>query len=247
MKRLLACLILMTLGFCHAEVPKLFCEKPFTSATLAEAVNRYVAIGEEATIKELQQISSQENSKNEIFAGKGFSVNERVGWMCRILYEPKEPSLLIAKSGILIPEKTKPLRAPKFGVLSMPENTMPVEKWPLYPVAFSGSTYVVLKQGYTDSGTPEELAHYLAYCKSNGTFRKTPVLVPTKKQAEKDIAMLRQSEPWQAIKWEDNNGFSFPMGEQWTWAFIQNQAKAIPTQSIAARKPQTGPTVASLR
>ena len=224
--------MLMTLGFCRADVPKLFCEKSFNSATLAEAVNRYVAIGEAATIKELQQASSQESSHGEIFAGKGFSINERIGWVCRILYESRGHS---------------PLRAPKFGVLSMPENTMPAEKWPFYPVAFSGSTFVVLKQGYTHKGSPEGLAHYLAYCKNNGVFRKIPIPVPTQDQAEKDVVNLRQSEAWQAIKWEDNNGFSFPMGEQWTWAFIQKQAKAIPAPAIAAKKPQTGLTVASLR
>jgi hypothetical protein len=231
MKRLLAFLMLMTLGFCHAEVPKLFSEKPFTSATLAEAVNHYVAIGEAATIKELQQVSSQESSQKEFFAGKGFSVNERIGWVCRILYESQGHS---------------PLRAPEFGMLTMPEKTMPAEKWPFYPVALSGSTYVVLKQGYTDSGTPEGLAHYLEYCKNNGIFRKTPIPVPTKQQAERDVVNLRQSAPWQAIKWEDNDGFSFPMGEQWAWAFIQNQAKAIPAQVVASRKPQIGPTVAFL-
>jgi hypothetical protein len=233
MKRLLICLTSMVLGFCHAEVPKLFCEKSFTSATLAEAVNRYVAIGEVATIKELQQVALQEkNSHGELFAGKGFSVNERIGWVCRILYEPQGHS---------------PLRAPKFGVLAMPEKTMPAEKWPLYPLAFSGSTYVVLKQGYTASDMPEELTHYLAYCKNNGVFRKTPVPVPTKDQAEKDVANIRQSEPWKAIKWEDNDGFSFPMGEQWAWGFIQNQVKTLPNESIASQKSKTGITVASAR
>jgi hypothetical protein len=232
---LLIYLMLMTLGFCHAEVLKLFCEKSFTPATLAEAVNRYVAIGEAATIKELQQVSAQESSQKELFAGKGFSVNERVGWVCRILYEPRG---------------TSPLRPPKFGVLAMPEKTMPLQKWPLYPLTFSGSTYIVLKEGYTDNGTPEELTHYLAYCKNNGVFRQTPVPVPTKEQAEKDIASLRQSEPWKAIQWEDKDGFTYLMGEQWAWSFIQNQVKAIsvvPAETIAAKKSKADPAVASLR
>jgi hypothetical protein len=232
MKRLLTYLMLMTLGLCNAEVPKLFCEKPFTSATLAEAVNRYVAIGEDATIKELQQVSLREKTQKELFAGKGFSVDERIGWVCRILYEPRAHS---------------PLRAPKFGVLALPEKTMPADKWPLYPVAFSGSTYIVLKQGYTASGTPEELAHYLVYCKNNGVFRKTPVAVPTKEQAEKDVANLRQSEAWKAIQWEDPDGFSYPMGEQWAWSPIQNQVRLIPDESIARLKCKTDPTAVSLR
>jgi hypothetical protein len=233
MKRLLVYLMLMALGFCHAEVPKLFTEKLFTSATLAEAVNRYIAIGEVATIKELQQVSSQESSQTELFAGKGFSVNERIGWVCRILYEPRGRSSL---------------RAPKFGELAMPEKTMPAEKWPFYPVAFSGSTFVVLKEGYTEDRTPEELKHYLAYCKNNGVFRQVPIPVPTKEQAEKDVANLRQSDSWKAIKWENNGGFSYPMGEQFTLAFMQNQARLIPAP-VAAKKhqPKADPSVASLR
>jgi hypothetical protein len=233
MKRLLLYSFLMTLGLCHAELPKLFCEKPFSPATLAEAVNRYVAIGEDAAIKELQQASLQESSQTEFFAGKGYSVNERIGWVCRILYEPRGHS---------------PLRAPKFGVLALPEKTMPAENWPLYPVALSGSTYIVLKQGYTASGTPEELKHYLAYCKNNGVFRKTPVPVPTKEQAEQDVATLRQSASWKAIKWEDGRGFSFPMGEQWSWAFIQNQANGVPNELISAKKKsKADPTAVTFR
>lgn len=210
----------MMLGLAHGEVPKLFSQKSFTSANLAEAVNRYVAIGEAASVKELQQLAAQENGSAESFLGKGFSVSERIGWVCRILYESKGLS---------------PLRAPKFGVLPLPEKTMPVEKWPLFPVAVSGSTYVVLKQGYMPDGTPEEVTHYLAYCKKNGVFRTTSVEVPSKEQAERDIANLRQSAPWQAIQWECNDGFSYPMGEQLTWAFIKGQTKTIATETVAKR------------
>jgi hypothetical protein len=220
------------LGLAHADVSKLFSQKSFTSASLAEAVNRYVVIGETATIKELQQLSVQENSTEDFFAGKGFSVNERIGWVCRILYEPSGRS---------------PLRAPKFGVLPMPEKTMPAEKWPLFPVASSGSTYFVLKQGYVPNGTPEELTHYLAYCKRNGVFRNTQVAVPTKEQAETDAAALRQSLPWQAIQWENNDGFNFPMGEQLTFGFIQKQAKTIADEPVVKLNPKSDAAAVTLR
>ena len=155
MKRILICLTSMMLGLAHGEVPKLFSQKSFTSANLAEAVNRYVAIGEAASVKELQQLAAQENGSAESFLGKGFSVSERIGWVCRILYESKGLS---------------PLRAPKFGVLPLPEKTMPAEKWPLFPVAVSGSTYVVLKQGYMPDGTPEEVTHYLGVLQEERRF-----------------------------------------------------------------------------
>jgi hypothetical protein len=139
------------------------------------------------------------------------------------------------------------LRAPAFGVLSLPESTMPIENWPLFPVAVSGSTYIILKQGYTPAGQPEEVKHYIAYCKNNGIFRKTPVPVPTKEQAEKDIANLRQSAQWQVIQWEGNNGFSYPMGEQLTWAFIQSQAKTIVNESMVSQNTKNDSAVFSLR
>ncbi len=221
MKRILIYLMLMTMGICRAEIPKLFTEKPFNSVTLAEAVNHYVAIGETATIMELQQLAAQEKSDDNYFASHGYCLGERISWVCRILYEPRGHS---------------PLRGPKFGTLSIPERTMPLEKWPLYPLAISGSTYVVLNQSYTPKGKPEDVTHYLAYCKDSGVFRKNPVVVPTQEQAMKDAAALRKSEAWLAIKWRDDEGFSYPMGEQWTWGFIQNQAKGIPAESVAVKK-----------
>jgi hypothetical protein len=233
MKRIFFYLMLMTLGIGHAEVPKLLTERAFTSATLAEAVNHYVAIGEPAAIKELQQCAAEDAVHTAWISNRGFSVGERVGWICRILYEPKGHSTL---------------RAPKFGILNIPEKTMPADKWPLYPLALSGSTYLVLNQHYTPDGTPEEATHYLDYCRNNGVFRKSPVTVPTQEQAALDAAALRQTPAWKAIKWKDEDGYSYPMGEQFTWSFLQNQAKLIPVQ-VAEKKPQikAGPAIASVK
>jgi hypothetical protein len=232
MKRLLVCLTLMTLGLCQAEVPKLFTKRAFNSSGLAEAANHFIAIGEAATIEELEKVSLEDASHAGWISNRGFCESERIGWVCRILYEPKGKS---------------PLRAPAFGILSIPENTMPIEKWPLFPVALSGSTYVVLKQGYTSDSRPEELKHYMAYCKNNGVFRTAPIPVPTREQAEQDIANLRQSGQWQAIQWESNDGFSYPMGEQLTWGFIQSQTKTIANESIVKQNSKTDPAALSLR
>ncbi|MEJ0090226.1 MAG: hypothetical protein WDM80_10830 [Limisphaerales bacterium] len=111
---------------------------------------------------------------------------------------------------------------------------MPAEKWPLYPLALSGSTYVVLNERYTRKSTPETLKHYMEYCKANGAFRKAPVPVPTREQALADTEQLRQSALWKNIKWVDNGGIGFPWGEQRTWVFIQSQARNIP-EPISAK------------
>src|SRR5260221_2502354 len=88
MKRLLICLTSMMLGLAHGEVPKLFSQKSFTSANIAEAVNRYVAIGEAASAKEMEQLAAQENAEDGRVLGKVLNVNERIGWWCRIPYGP---------------------------------------------------------------------------------------------------------------------------------------------------------------
>ena len=252
MKRFLVYLMLMTLAVGHAELPKLLTERAFTSVTLAEAVNHYVAIGETATIKELQQASAAEKSQTELFQGKGFSVGERISWVCRILYdEPKQaPSTLVPKTGAVIPGAFIPLRAPRFGVLNIPQKSMPAEKWPLYPLALSGSTYLVLNQDYTPEGTPESVDHYLDYCQKNGVFRRSSIAVPTQEQAMQDAMALRQTAAWKAINWQgDGDGYTYPMGEQLTWSFLKNQARFIPNNQMIAKKtqPKVDASVASIQ
>lgn len=223
-------------GICQATIPKLLTERAFTSASLAEAVNHFVAIGEPATFKELDTFLADDSAHTNYLFDRGYNVNERIAWIFRILYEPKPGiPMLVPKTGVLVPGVVVPLRAPEFGSLDIPEGSMPAEKWPLYPVALSGSTYVVLKERYTAKGVPETINHYMEYCKDNGVFRTTPVPVPTREQALKDTKQLRQSTAWKSIAWVDNGGISFPLGEQWTWGFIQNQARTIPQTAIAKK------------
>jgi hypothetical protein len=214
MIRLFILLFVMTMGTVRADVPKLFRERAFTCVTLADAVNHFVGIGEDAAVKELDELAMQEVAdadQNRGFNIRGFSINERIGWVCRILFEPKNGPYI---------------RAPKFGKLDIPEKYMPISKWPLFPVVLSGSTYFVMAESYSDdNNTPEEPKHYIEYCRDNGNFRKTPVKIASKTQILKDAAALRQSAPWQDIQWLDDSGYSYPMGEQWTWAFIQKQVK----------------------
>ncbi|HUZ06775.1 MAG TPA: hypothetical protein VMV89_04735, partial [Candidatus Paceibacterota bacterium] len=136
-------LLVMTLGTVRAEVPKLFRERAFNCVTLADAVNHFVGLGEDAAVKELEQLSeveAAEAKKNRGFDTRGFSINERIGWVCRILFEPKDGTYI---------------RAPMFGKLDVPERYMPIAKWPLYPLALSGSTYFVLAESYSnDSHKP---------------------------------------------------------------------------------------------
>src|SRR4051794_22723937 len=133
--------------------------------------------------------------------------------MCRILYEPKGE---------------KPLRQPLFGALSLPYRTMPLERWPHYPLVLSGDTYFVLGDGYRLGGVPESVDEYLSYCQKEGTFRIRAVVVPSRAQALKDFRALTESERWKVIKWTDwrgDTGYTIP--ESWTLEALKAQAETI--------------------
>lgn len=208
MTRSVIVILLLTLQVTLGAVPRLFQEREFTAAAFAEAVNHFVALGEDAAVKELRGLAS--DPATEIY--REFSFSERVGWMCRVLFQPKSGNL----------------RPPRFGALLLPYNTMPDKNWPLYPVAASGSTYFVLSEGYLLAGMAEDPKAYIDYCRRTGVFRKKPVHVPTEVQALGDAATLRQSAAWKSIKWKDRGqGWNYTMDEEWTWEFIQKQAERI--------------------
>jgi hypothetical protein len=191
-----------------AEVPLLFRQRSFDAAHLAEAVNYFVALGEQQAVRELSDLAPEFNSKRE-----DVSLSERVGWVCRILFLPKG---------------RKPLREPGYGGHQLPYLTMPLSRWPLYPVAASGDSFFVLSEGYSLMGIAENPKKYLEYCRANGVFRKQAVVVPTRAQAEKDVLALRQSPAWKAIQWKDGGrGTTYTISEPWIWSFIQAQADAI--------------------
>jgi hypothetical protein len=201
--------LLMTLQMACAAVPRLLQQRDFTAASFAEAVNHFVALGEEAAVQELQGLAADNLTDSK----RGFSANERIGWVCRVLFEAKADQRL---------------RPPSFGALRLPCHTMPDNSWPLYPVALSGSTYFILSEGYRLSGVPEDPKAYIQYCRRIGVFRKEPVGVPTKAQALRDAAALHQSAGWKAIKWTDSGeNWSYTMDERRAWDFIQKQAESV--------------------
>jgi hypothetical protein len=196
-------------------LPSLLREKSFTCATLAEAVNHYVDLGEEAAIKELEFLTSDWMTRDKITSVTGdFSRKERIGWVCRILFQ----------------QGKNPLRPPLYGaVCSLPWNSMPLTTWPLFPVAASGRSYFVLGEGYLLAGEPEDPTAYLRYCRIHGKFRTEHVPIPTRDQALDNLNQLRQSKAWKAIKWSDTCEWgSYTLSEEWTWRFIEAQAENIP-------------------
>jgi hypothetical protein len=208
---LISVVLLMAVGCCYAEAPKLFRGQSVNAADLAEALNHFVRLGETATVKELNDLASEET---------GNGTDHRVGWMCRLLFRPKGK---------------EPLLPPPFGLLDLGNvgvhttTGQILETWPLYPFALSGSTYFVLGDRYSFDGWSAGVKAYIADCRTNGVFRTKPVKVPTRKQAMKDAAALRQSKAWKAIKWQDIKKGEGYGSEAESWSFIQSQAASIPT------------------
>lgn len=213
MKHLFALAWLTTLRFCYGATPKLFQQKDFTAASFTEAANHFVGLGEDAAVRYLRRLSLDDRKDFAEHRGE-WSVNERIGWMCRVLFEPKD---------------AEPIRQPFFGALSLPYHTMPSSRWPRFPVALSGSTYLVLGEGYIVCGFREDPKDYIEHCRKNGVFRTTKIAVPTRAQALQDVAALRKSKAWNDIKWTDKGDhWSYSMNEDWAWKFIQKQAESIP-------------------
>lgn len=204
MKQFVILTLLLTVQMTCSAIPRLFQQKEFTAASFAEAINYYVDLGEVAAVNELQNLA--ENSSRS-FRGS-FDINERIGWICRVLFEPKSGSL-------------PPLTG---GALLLPYHTMPAKSWPLFPVALSGSTYFVLSEGNLMDEFWDKSTYFINFSRNNGVFIKTRVRVPTKLQALEDAARLRQSEAWQAIVWRnERKPYQISEGTTFVWGFADSE------------------------
>lgn len=213
MTRSIILVLLTTFLVACGAVPSLFQEKAFSAASFAEAVNHFVTLGEDGAVQELRGLALDHSTDFAVYGNRGWSVNERIGWMCRVLFEAKP---------------NEPVHPPRFGALRLPYHTMPEKSWPLYPVALSGSTYFVLSEGYRLDGVPADPKAYIDFCRQTGVFRTKPVSLPSKRKALEDAAALRQSAAWKAIKWIDSGeNWSYTMSEESAWKFIQNQTEII--------------------
>lgn len=210
MRRIVLLLMAIAPVSARAETPKLFLEKAFSCATLAEACNHFIDLGEAAAIKELKSLTMDDVPERAL----EFSTNERTSWVCRIMFLPKWK---------------QPLRPPAFGGLGLPVKSMPLAKWPLFPVARSGLSYFVLGEGYVLRGRAEDPRKYIDYCVKNGDFRTERLTIPTRQQALKDVEEFRSSEAWKKIEWTHwGRGHYYSYSEAYTWEFMKEQAERIP-------------------
>lgn len=194
-------------------IPQLLRVKEFNSATLARAANHYISLGEARAIKELKLLEED----IVVSASRRFQRNERIGWVCRIIFQgPKD----------------LPLRPPAYGGLSLPRLTMPLDRWPLYPVAESKGVHFVLSEGYTLAGVAERASDYVDYCSTKGAFRTTKLKVPSREDALHAFDALENSQRWKDLKWKDSGpGTRYTMSQQWVLEKIKAQATSIPDEA----------------
>lgn len=188
-----------------------------TPALLAEAANHYVALGETEAMKELGELArSSSPPVSGFFDGDDRDI--QICWLCRILFEPTGGA--------------PALRPPGFGGLPViPARSIRTDRWPLIPLARSGSSHFVLDHAYLIAGLPESASQYLDYSRRHGTFRQQPLPVPTREQAIRDALALRASTQWQSLRWKDSGkGWSYTLSEASAWHAVLDQAIAIGEQ-----------------
>lgn len=221
MKRLILLFLALGAAALAKDAPaSLLLPKYPTSRELAVAANRYIALGEERTVKELKD-ACEKARRSYPPHHVDFDLSEQIGWLCRLLYTPKPGQAL---------------RSAGFGGLILPFNTMPPADWPLMPLAESDGVFFILAQGYMIAGVPEDPVHYLEYCEQSGSFRSEALRVPTPEEAERALSALLDSTAWNQIKWKDSGlGFSYEMHASSVIAYLKKQTlETSPTPRVEA-------------
>jgi hypothetical protein len=193
---------------CSGKPPQFVRDESFSCKDTADAVNYYVDLGEAEAIREMRATvdDAEPHARPSL----------RICHLCRVLFEPKGK---------------EPLRSAALGGLDLPRNTMPINTWPRFPVAESGSTFFLLNESYELGGRAERPSAYLDYCVANGVFRRNRVAVPTRDGALQDLNQLRRSDAWKAIRWKDSGvNWSYTLSEAWTLGYLKAQAERTPAK-----------------
>ena len=194
----------------HENTPELFREKEHTSASLAKAANYYISLGETRAVKKLTALQTDHLDRVEGTSNRALEI--AICWVCKLIFEPN-PS---------------PLRPAALGSLSLPYDTMPLEKWPNFPLAQENGVYFVLDSSYFLAGVAERSSKYLKYCQANGKFRTRPLPIPTRAKAEQAAEQLFKSKRWSEIIWTYKSpSRSYQLSESWTQSNILKQATSI--------------------
>lgn len=188
---------------------RIFKNAAFSVNDLIDGANHFIELGSKDGIQELKRLANDTKYAEEVRASEtlGFSVGERIAWICRIVFEP---------------EAKKSIRRPAFGAHTFPPCDD--KSWPLYPLVQSGPAFWVLSAGYNGAGFPEFPSSYIDYCAANGRFRAVKVPLVTKEEAAAQLNAILTSPAWKALVWKGRRlGSSWELKEADSISYLKGQ------------------------
>ena len=197
---------LLALAMPSSVGDRLLIIRTLNSTDWAQIANDYMAKGEEKACAELI-----EKSQRKFDPAHPIDPNVRASFVVRLIFQPR------AKT---------PLRPPGLGGLPLPEKSMPLRSWPLYPFFQTRGVLFLMWEGYVLAGLPEPCSSYIAYCKKEGKFRKAPYNVPSAGQTNLALTAFLKSSQWTGIKWSFKSpSYSYNYPPQMIEGYLKQQIR----------------------
>lgn len=163
----------------YREFPSFIEEKAHDVATLAHTVNLYVGLGEDAAFSDLRKRAAELDKGHHDSSTREY----RIELVARILG---------GSSGkVLRPRSQEDIGFGGHGIR--------LSTWPHFPMVHSGDSFFVMMKGRIIAGLEPPLVDYLDYCRLEGRFRRSPLPVPTREQALRDLDGLKASPRWRSL------------------------------------------------
>ena len=173
---------------------------------MLQCANRLIVSGEKAVVERLSYAARTYDQGGQ----QQSELDLKVALLCKLIYTS---------------DHKPPLRPPAFGApTNLPYHSMPITKWPYFPLAMSNEVPFLLISGYELAGHPEGVYDYLLYCKENGIFRTTLFKIPSDQDVKQALQGLIRSERWQSLRWKDSGqNWSYDLHEGSVIEFLQWQ------------------------
>jgi hypothetical protein len=177
--------------------------KDFTPSCALECANRLISLGETRSVKLLEELIPRIPEDRdrliefvETTTRQDMLDESKVVYLCRLLYEPKASSVLVA---------------PLFGSPMIGPSYTPKEDWLHLPLVFSEKVPFLLPHAIVGRGNVPWMTarSYLDYCRTNGRFRKEVYAVPTRFEAQQALTSLLSSMRWKQLKWKKGEELSY--------------------------------------
>lgn len=192
----------------------------------ARAANAFIAAGEQVSLEILNGMANKPpdlSGPNTVGQklNEREALNRRIIFVSRLIYVPKRVG--------------DPLRPPRLGGFqdlpyeSMARTREQLLLWPYLPFVITNGIPLSMNLGYAGSGIPERAEDYLAYCRSNGTFRAEFFAQPTLQSASNALNQVFESAAWKGLRWKDRGiGWSYDLNEGYARKQLWKQVEKMP-------------------